>query len=398
MPTTAPSLNELADKFERLSNVVCGEIVEREKAVHAALNALVSKKHHYQIGPPGTAKSFLVTRIVKRIEGLSEDDYFRWLLTNYTTPEELYGVPSVPHLREGMYYRITDRKLPKARIAFLDEIFKGNSSILNANLTIMNERLFFNGDDDPNVPLCSMFAASNELPHSEELHALWDRLHFRLEIKPLTSSSSFIRMLGTFIDPNPDPILSWDDIAAAQQIVSEVHLPSEIFDQLKTLRDELKEKGIEVTERRWMESLDVIRGEAFLNKRLEADIDDMRPLRHLLWARLEDQREVEKSVLQLANPIDREADDLLERLEQLEVDLRNALQDADNPRQAAKQAVEVHGKLSKAKSRIDDLKRRAEDSNRRTEKLQEVKDKFIEVARKLMNEGFGVEGEPGTSL
>lgn len=61
-------------------------------------------------------------------------------------------------------------------MAFLDEIFKANSAILNSLLTILNERRFDNGKSRQTIPLLAVVAASNELPESEELDALYDRL------------------------------------------------------------------------------------------------------------------------------------------------------------------------------------------------------------------------------
>lgn len=45
------------------------------------------------------------------------------------------------------------RYLPSASVAFVDEIFKANSAILNSLLTIINERLFDNGSVREKVPL-----------------------------------------------------------------------------------------------------------------------------------------------------------------------------------------------------------------------------------------------------
>ena len=65
-------------------------------------------------------------------------------------------------------------------MAFLDEIFKANSAILNSLLTILNERRFDNGKTRQLIPLLAVVAASNELPESDELDALYDR--YKLEI------------------------------------------------------------------------------------------------------------------------------------------------------------------------------------------------------------------------
>lgn len=382
-------MSQLIQKFETLEDQVTDEILERTQEVHTAILALLSKKHHFQIGPPGTAKSLLVERINKRISGLGEEGYFRWLVTNYTTPEELFGGPDFNLLREtGVYKRITARKLPRAYIAFLDEIFKGNSSILNTNLTIMNERLFFNAGDSPEVPLISMFAASNEMPQGDGLWALWDRLHFRHEIKPMQESSSFIKMVSVPIIPTPEHVLSLEDIYEAQQQVKNVSIPDELYEAMKDLRNDFNNEGIDVTERRWVESTGIIKAEAFLNGREIADIEDMRPLMHVLWSDLDTQRVVKKKVLELANPIDKEASDILDRLIELEVEFKEAIADTDNQKALAKQAIEIHNKVMKANKTIKQLEEQSSLTGRKSEYLESAQTKFKSLAKRLMRDGF----------
>ncbi len=71
------------------------------------------------------------------------------------------------------------RYLPEADVAFVDEIFKANSSILNALLTLLNERSFDNGAGRMRVPLLCLVGASNEMPENEDLDALYDRFLLR---------------------------------------------------------------------------------------------------------------------------------------------------------------------------------------------------------------------------
>jgi MoxR-like ATPase len=82
-------------------------------------------------------------------------------------------------LENDLYVRQTQGYLPTAEVAFIDEIFKANSAILNALLTILNERLFDNGNQRLEAPLLCLVGASNELPESEELDALYDRFLIR---------------------------------------------------------------------------------------------------------------------------------------------------------------------------------------------------------------------------
>ena len=110
------------------------------------LVAAVAQEPLLLVGPPGTAKSDLVLKF-KDALGLADEDYFEYMLTRFTEPSEIIGPIDISQLREGRYIRREQGKLPTARLAFLDEIFKSNSAILNILLTIINERKFYQDGD-----------------------------------------------------------------------------------------------------------------------------------------------------------------------------------------------------------------------------------------------------------
>ena len=63
---------------------------------------------------------------------------------------------------------MTAGKLPEAELAFLDELFKGSSAILNTLLKMLIERVFENDGVTVPVPLKLCLAASNEWPQAYE--------------------------------------------------------------------------------------------------------------------------------------------------------------------------------------------------------------------------------------
>src|SRR5271165_2096292 len=186
MGDPSATLNRIRDELNQT-------FLERTELIDGALCAILSSNHVLIIGPPGTAKSMLAEELCQRIEGA---DYFQWLLTKFSTPEEIFGAVSLKSLEQDDYRRVTTHKLPEAHIAFLDEIFKANSSILNALLTVINERLFHNGRERIPVPLITMFGASNELPDEDELTALYDRFMLRFMADYITEEHGFIRMMA----------------------------------------------------------------------------------------------------------------------------------------------------------------------------------------------------------
>jgi MoxR-like ATPase len=103
------------------------------------------------------------------------------MLTRFTEPSEIIGPIDISLLREGRYVRREQGKLPTARLAFLDEIFKSNSAILNILLTIINERKFYQDGVPMPVRLRVLFAATNEVPEQGELAALKDRFVLKAE-------------------------------------------------------------------------------------------------------------------------------------------------------------------------------------------------------------------------
>lgn len=70
--------------------------------------------------------------------------------------QELFGPLSMRELENDAYVRKTSGYLPEASVAFVDEIFKANSAILNTLLTILNERSFDNGNQRYQIPLKCM--------------------------------------------------------------------------------------------------------------------------------------------------------------------------------------------------------------------------------------------------
>lgn len=154
--------------------------VAKEEVIDLMLVAAVAQEPLLLVGPPGTAKSDLVLKF-KDALGLTGEEYFEYMLTRFTEPSEIIGPIDINLLREGRYIRREQGKLPTARLAFLDEIFKSNSAILNILLTIINERKFYQDGVPQPVNLRILFAATNEIPEQGELAALKDRFALKVE-------------------------------------------------------------------------------------------------------------------------------------------------------------------------------------------------------------------------
>src|SRR6476620_7309453 len=167
--------------IQALRNSLVSRFPERETVIDGTLCAVLASEHVLLLGPPGTAKSALARAIAQAFSG----EYFERLLTKFSTPEELFGPISLKALERDEFSRVISGKLPEAEFAFVDEIFKANSAILNSLLTLVNERVFHDDGVPVRVPLVTMFGASNELPEGKELEALFDRFILRFEVNYL---------------------------------------------------------------------------------------------------------------------------------------------------------------------------------------------------------------------
>jgi len=279
----------LTDRLRALRDVLQDGLVERDTAVRLALLAALAGEHLLLIGPPGTAKSLVARRL-----GLAFADAKRFerLLTRFTVPEELFGPLSIKQLEQDRYVRQIEGYLPSAHVAFLDEIFKANSAILNALLTLLNERDFDNGTERIRTPLIAVVGASNELPEGDELAALSDRFLLKLHVGPV-SDAGFARLLDVQGgDPHvkSELALRHSDLEDFRRGMEKVEVPADVKALLVSMRTWLAEQQITVSDRRFGKMVRLLKASAHSHGRAVVSIWDCWLLQHCVWARPE-QRE-----------------------------------------------------------------------------------------------------------
>jgi MoxR-like ATPase len=339
----------VAESLQALRNELQQLFVERDEFVDGALAALLARQHVLLIGPPGSGKSTLVHALCERIPGAS---YFHWLLTKFSTPEELFGPVSLQGLEQDRYYRVTHGKLPRAHIAFLDEIFKANSAILNALLSLINERVYYNDATPTSVPLNTLFGASNVLPESGELDCLFDRFLFRYQVDYIEDGDGFRSMLEAPDEPRGSASLSLADLEQAQADAARVVVGPEAIEWLGDIRSRIRSRGLVVSDRRFRTSLSGLRAHAYLGGRSRLEAGDLRILEHMLWSVPEERDAVEEIVMAVAAPklhaalqIAHQADDVHAK----------ALQTWFHPHEERAAVAEAQTKLQRLGRRLEEI-------------------------------------------
>jgi MoxR-like ATPase len=273
-----------------------GYFKERDAEINGSLLALLSGEHVLLLGPPGTAKTLLANKICETIEG---GNFFHYLLTRFSTPEEVFGPLSLKALERDEFSRRVDGYLPTAHIALLDEIFKANSSILNSLLTVLNERKYHNGKELMDVPLFSVFGASNELPEEDEsLEALYDRFLFRYRVDYIQHEENLEDLIfKNTEDFVPSTKLNIENIREIQKKARDLPVDPEIRTIIKGLRKELRNSNIFVSDRRWKKIVNVLRVASAVNGHASVNRMTAVLLQHVLWEVPEQKEAIRKLIL-----------------------------------------------------------------------------------------------------
>ena len=273
---------------------------ERDEALALSLLSALAGENIFLLGLPGVGKSMIARRLKLAFK---DAKVFEYLMSRFSTPDEIFGPVSISKLKdEDCYERIVDGYLPDAEVVFLDEIWKAGPAIQNSLLTVLNEKIYLNGNNELKLPLKGVIAASNELPAKDEgLEALWDRFLVRYIVNPITSKENFFRLIcpeGKHSGLSPIEQFTNAEYWAIQTDSRKTALPEMILETIYKIREKLNDKvhgknksgdvPVEnqkyyVSDRRWKKAVGILQTSAYLNGRDEVDLSDVLLLCHILW-------------------------------------------------------------------------------------------------------------------
>lgn len=299
----------IKEKIQNLLTALTEGLYEREEPVKLALLAALAGESIFLLGPPGVGKSLIARRLKYAFGGAQS---FEYLMTRFSTPEEVFGPVSIQKLKEeDRYERKTEEYMPGAHIVFLDEIWKASSSIQNALLTIINEKVYRNGAQEVKVDLRGLVTASNELPpEGENFGPLYDRLLIRYPMQGVKNTQNFLRLITATKALDEDPIpehlkISNEEWLRWQKEIDQVEVAEEVLSALQIVRQKIldynekqgqKSNHIAVYDRRWKKIVRLMRSSAFLHGRSKVTLMDCFLMAHCLWNKPEQYAAVSQMV------------------------------------------------------------------------------------------------------
>jgi len=275
---------------------------ERESVIDGLLTAFLAGEHVLMLGPPGVAKSALARAFSEAVAGDAPGNFFQWLLTKFSTPEELFGPISMSGMKNDKYERITKFKLPEAKVCFLDEVWKANSSILNSLLTALNEGLFYNGENVIKMPLRTCVGASNEYPEDSSLDALYDRFMLRYWVEYIADRDALKRLLLTGGLPGGKARLEDSDYDELTALVDAVVFNGTQTDTLLNIKAAVAEEGFVISDRTWIKAVKLIKARAVLQGRAVVKSSDFLVLADALWDTHQDRPKLVEIIARTADP------------------------------------------------------------------------------------------------
>ena len=290
-----------ATRLQEAARVLDQHFLDKQEIIRLMIISVVAGEHLILVGPPGTAKSALIRIFCKLIDAR----YFEYLLTRFTEPNELFGPVDMAAFRAGEYKRRVDGMLPEAEIAFMDEVFKANSAILNSMLTLLNERLYVRGAHRVVCPLLSVFGAANQVPNDENLQALFDRFLLRVKSDNL-DSYHFHNLVNLGVELESKrltgrlsqlkPVISSADLHQLQRSYDQyMNFSEEFITTYKGLIFQIRSEGISVSDRRVVKLTKLFTASAIFDGRTAVCDADFFVLKHI-WNNL-DQAEILEEII-----------------------------------------------------------------------------------------------------
>lgn len=400
MATATKSKANPATTLQTIIGELKAGLPEREVEIDLLVRSIIARSHPLFIGEPGVAKSLLIREFMSHIDDAA---LFEVLLAKDTPSDQVLGPVSLAALEQDEFRRITKGKLPEANVAFLDEIFKANSTVLNALLSIINERIFHNNGHSMTVPLWTCVGASNELPGTDrdDLRAFRDRFGVTKMVDHVRTSGGLMQVLDGQLQRGRGESVAGEltkissaEIEAIQTTATEVEVPPNVRKALVELRARAESENLTISARRMFEGVKLMMAAAALDGRTEVSVEDMKVFEHVLWSDPEDHSTAYELTLDYAGAVAKKAAKLRGEFDEQQATLSDL--QSKMPADGSVPDSELMGNigvtsnmLKKLAQRVDDAIENAKEEGHETAELDQLQSDLA-TARESVKKLLGI--------
>jgi MoxR-like ATPase len=392
---------DIRDRIVTIMDEQNSFIKERAEVIRGAWIAFVAQEHLLMLGPGGTGKSLLVRDAVSHITG---SQYFEVAVDETTDPSQVFGPPDIKAMVEdGKTRRVPTGMLPEATHAFIDEFFNANGPLLHSIMPALNERVFHNNGQPSSIPLRSVLAGTNKLNADADQAALWDRIHLRYVVDYIADRKAQVDMVGdaiirmaqngrgtsTSMIGVQKTTVTLDELDTAHKEALSLDIPDPVLELFFDIRDELQNGSakIQISDRRAVEGMAAVMANAWINNHTSVTVGDLDVLANMWWA-VQDQAAAARGVILAAtNPGEKAALDLLDSLDDLKKEVKQANDsdvDANRKKRVGVEAVKNADKLlGEAKNHLDKAKAAGTSVTRLEEVIGKTESFKIEVGKAI---------------
>ena len=266
-------VSEVVSEIESEMEEVC---INRSDLVRALLLAVFSRSHLLIEGEPGTAKTYVVRKFIEHLS--PELSRFKILLTKDTVSDAVIGPVHLGDLRSKSIFRYnTANMLPEADFAMLEEVYRARGTVLDSMLTVLNERVFMNAGEEIQCPLCSAFGTTNFVSKDSEGEAFLDRwaIHFKVDALPAEMRDKLFNIPTRSLEVLTKLTRSHLDKAEKTNIKMPQNVLDFYLELVASLENAKSLFSRKITDRRLVDTVKLIKAEAFMHGRTEVELADV---------------------------------------------------------------------------------------------------------------------------
>jgi len=287
------SLSKIPLLIEELN----GKQIEREELISLLIVTFFANKNMFLLGEPGVSKTGILN-IFSTI--LSDGKVFELTIKNDTKYEELFG-DRYRDENDKLIYDTSD-SIVDSHISILDEVWKGNSKILNSLLSATSDyrTVDIRGEGKIKIPNISTFGASNELPQETSLKALRDRFHVMYLVEEIKEDKNWLKFISSNYDKDTtlNTTFTISEVELLKSISNDIHIAENIYMKVLEIKNTVNTLKISSSSRRFAGSIEILKMSALLSRRKEVSVIDLFLIIYIIWEKESDLENVRKLVFE----------------------------------------------------------------------------------------------------